>query len=317
MDKNTQEAAEFIVPLNMNGLEGRMLRMPAPKAHPDREILIVYGHHSSLERWWGFAQNFNKYGAVTMPDLPGFGGMESLYNIGKVPDLDTMADYLASFVKWRYRRKKLIIVGLSFGFLVATRMLQRYPELSKKVEILVSAVGFSHYEDFVFSKTRLRAYRILSKFLTFRPMPFVFRYTALDPWILRRAYHKTFNAKKKFAGANEDEMRQMMDMEVVLWHANDVRTHWLTTHEMLTVDNCQKRIDLPVWHVSAGTDQYFHANVVEQHMRVIFSEYYAFSNGAKRHTPSVIATAKESASFIPAAMRRELRKKVLNPNPRG
>jgi len=313
MAKKTKQAADFIVPLNINGLEGRMMHLPAPKAHADREILIVYGHHSSLERWWGFAQNFNKYGAVVMPDLPGFGGMESFYKLGKEPTLDNMADYLASFVQWRYKRKKVVIVGLSFGFLVATRMLQRYPALTKKVELLVSAVGFSHYEDFVFSRTRLRIYRALSKFITHRPMPFIFRYTALDPWVLRRAYHKTFNARKKFAGASPEDMERMMDMEIVLWHANDVRTHWFTTHQMLTVDNCTKQVNLPVWHVAAGTDQYFHAHLVEQHMRIIFSDFYNFPNSSKLHAPSVIATAKESASFIPIAMRRELQRKVLRP----
>jgi len=308
MPRAKKQVADFIVPLNINGLEGRMLRLPAPKAYADREILIVYGHHSSLERWWGFAQNFNAYGGVTMPDLPGFGGMESFYRIGKKPDLDTMADYLASFVKWRYKRQKVYIVGLSYGFLVATRMLQRYPELTKKVEVLVSAVGFTHHEDFVFTKTRMRFYRWGTKFLTLRPMPFIFRYVALDPWVLRRIYHKTFNAKKKFATASsEEELQRMMDMEVVLWHVNDVRTHNFTLHDMLTVDNCQKPVDVPLWHIAAAADQYFKADVVEQHMQVIFNDYTKFTNTHLRHAPSVIATARESASFMPPALRKNLR----------
>jgi pimeloyl-ACP methyl ester carboxylesterase len=308
MTTKGKQPEDFIVPLNMNGLEGRMMRLPAPKAYLDREILVIYGHHSSLERWWGLAQNFNVYGAVTMPDLPGFGGMDSLYKIGKRPDLDSMADYLASFVKWRFKRKKVVIVGLSYGFLVATRMLQRYPELLKKVDILVSAVGFAHSDDFVFSKPRMTTYRIFSRLLSRRPMPFLFRYTALDPAVLRTAYHKTFNAKKKFADANPEDAKRMMDMEIVLWHINHVRTHWYTTYEMLTVDNCTKRVNIPVWHIAASTDQYFHQELVEQHMRVIFSDFFMTRNPSTRHAPSVIATAKESSSFIPQALRREIRR---------
>ncbi len=304
--KAEQRPEDFIVPLDMNGMQGRLLHMPAPRAHAGREILIVYGHHSSLERWWGFAQNFNRYGAVTMPDLPGFGGMDSLYKIGKKPTLDNMADYLASFVKWRYKRKKVVIVALSFGFLVTTRMLQRYPELTKKVEILVSAVGFSHHEDFVFSKRRMRAYRLVSRVLTNRVMAFVFRYTALTPWVLKNAYHRTYNARKKFKGFDGDQHDKLMAMEILLWHANDVRTHWLTTHEMLVVNNCTKQVNLPVWHVAAGEDQYFNAHNVEQHMRIIFTDFYEAKNKHPLHAPSVIATAKESASFIPAKLRREL-----------
>jgi pimeloyl-ACP methyl ester carboxylesterase len=170
MHQNITEAANHIVPLNINGLEGRMLQLPARKHGSKREILIIYGHHSTLERWWGFAQCFNRSGAVTMPDLPGFGGMESLYKIDKKPDLDTMADYMASFVKWRYRRKRFTIIGLSFGFLVATRMLQRYPELAKRVDILISAVGFSHHDDFLFSKTQRQLFTQFSKLLTHRSM---------------------------------------------------------------------------------------------------------------------------------------------------
>src|ERR1039458_3592274 len=81
-----KDIADYIVPLNINGMDGRMLRLPAPKGKP-AELLFVYGHHSSLERWWGLAQVMNRYGAVTMPDLPGFGGMDSFYKIGKKPSI--------------------------------------------------------------------------------------------------------------------------------------------------------------------------------------------------------------------------------------
>jgi pimeloyl-ACP methyl ester carboxylesterase len=309
MEPNIEAAAKFIVPLNINGLEGRMLHLPAKKRGPQREALMIYGHHSTLERWWGFAQAFNRYGAVTMPDLPGFGGMESLYTIGKKPDMDTMADYMASFVKWRFKKRKFTIVGLSYGFLVATRMLQRYPELAKQVELLISAVGFSHYDDFVYSPNQRRLFAFATGMLTHRPIPTLFRYTALDPWVLRKAYAKTFNAKHKFAGADEDIARRMMDMEVILWHVNDVRTHWYTTREMLTIDNCQKRVDLPVWHVGAGVDQYFNHHMVEQHMRVIFTDFHKTKNYSDRHAPSVIANEEESADFIPRALVRELTKR--------
>lgn len=306
MQTPQQNAADYIEPLNMNGLSGRMLHLPAPKARPDRELLMVYGHHSTLERWWGLAQAFNEYGAVTMPDLPGFGGMETMYSIGKMPNLDNMADYLASFVKWRYKRKKVIIVGLSYGFLVATRMLQRYPELTKKVEFLVSAVGFSHYQDFVFTPTRMCMYRLASRLIELPPVAFVFRYAGLNPLVLRNVYARTFNAKKKFHGADADLSKRLMDMEIVLWHANDLRTHMYTSHDMLTVDNCQKRVALPLWHIAAAADQYFDAGMVEQHLRVIFSDVWIVKNKSLRHAPSVIAGVAESAAMIPGPVRRAL-----------
>jgi hypothetical protein len=185
-------------------------------------------------------------------------------------------------------------------------MLQRYPELTKKVDFLVSAVGFSHYDDFVFTPTRRRTYVAASKFISKKPVAWLFRYTGLNPWVLRKVYHKTFNAKKKFAGADEELAERMMDMEIILWHANDVRTHFYTTEQMLTVNNCDKRVDLPVWHVGAGVDQYFDHHRVEQHMRVIFNDFYETRVKSDRHAPSVIADMKEASAFVPTSLARTL-----------
>src|ERR1700741_1092962 len=129
-DTTLKGPADHIVPLYINGMNGRMLHIPGP-AHTKREILFIYGHHSTLERWWGLVQDLNQYGTVTMPDLPGFGGMDSFYRIGQKPTIDNLADYLAAFIKMHYKKRKFTIAGLSFGFLVATRMLQRYPEMAK------------------------------------------------------------------------------------------------------------------------------------------------------------------------------------------
>jgi len=294
----------------MNGLQGRMLRMPPPPGRK-REILVVYGHHSLLERWWGLMQNFNQYGGVTMPDLPGFGGMDSFYKIGQKPTIDNLADYLASFVKLRYKRRRVTIVGISFGFVVATRMLQRYPDLSKKVDLVISAAGFAHYDDFRFTKKRLFFYRSASKLFSWRFPSWMWRHTALSPYVLRKAYARTHNAKHKFAeyAALPEKFEAMMNVEIDLWHLNDVRTHFSTTYEFLKLDNCKKQIPLPVWHVYTKHDQYFNNDVVEQHFRVIFDHYEAAPANMKNHVVSVLADKKETAPFIPQKLRKYLNQK--------
>ena len=300
--------ADFIYPLNMNGLNGRMLHVPAP-AGRTREILFVYGHHSSLERWWGVIQDLSQYGAVTMPDLPGFGGMDSFYKIGQKPTIDAMADYMASFVKMRYKRKKVTIVGLSFGFVVATRMLQRYPDLVKRVDLLVSVVGFSHKDDFSFSKTRHLYYSGLSRFFS-RPTPaFFFKNLALNPLVLRLVYAKTHNAQSKFKNLSKEETRKMMDLEIYLWHCNEIRTYMLTSAEFLNVDNCNKQVDLPVYHITVTGDQYFDAALVEQHMRVIFSDFHQYVSKMDSHAPSIIADIETAAPLLPTQIRRMLAKR--------
>lgn len=307
MPKQEQkQVTDFIVPLYINGLQGRMLYMPAP-TRKKRDILFVYGHHSSLERWWGMMQDLNQYGAVTMPDLPGFGGMDSFYKIGKQPTIDNLADYLATFIKLRYKRKKVTIVGLSFGFVIVTRMLQKYPDLVKKVDLLISAVGFVHRGDFTFSRTRHFLYTYGALTFSAGITAILFRNIALNPSVLRLAYAKTHNAKHKFKGTTKAEHKALMRFEIYLWHINDVRTHWSTLYQFMRLDNCKQRIDLPVWHISVDADTYFDNNIVEQHMRVVFSDFHVVKAHMDTHAPSILANKEDAAKMIPKKLRQLLK----------
>ncbi|HSX17734.1 MAG TPA: alpha/beta hydrolase [Patescibacteria group bacterium] len=305
------DATDYIVPLNMNGLQGRMLRMPAtkPTKPANRELLVIYGHHAKLERWWGLIQNFSAYGNVTMPDLPGFGGMDSFYKIGQKPTLDNLADYLASFIKLRYKRRRLTIVGISFGFVVATRMLQRYPELAKKVDVIISCVGFAHHDDFTFSKIRMFMYRRVVRLISLPGVTGIFRVLCLNPFVLRYAYTHTHNAKHKFEAAAADGLdtfNAVLEAEIDLWRINELKTHMFTTNEFLHLDNCKQQINVPVWHVATKGDYYFNNEVVEQHLRIIFSDYSSAELDLRTHAPSVVATRKEAAMFIPPKLRSAL-----------
>lgn len=311
MAKKRANPADFIRPLNMNGLEGRLLHMPHPKKNGKREILFVYGHHSSLERWWGIASFLNRYCAVTMPDLPGFGGMDSFYKLGKKPTLDNFADYLAAFIKMRYKRRRVTIVGMSFGFIVATRMLQRYPELTKRVDLLVSFAGFAHRDDFTFTKTRWFLYRYGAGLLTHKLPAYVFRHLALHPKALRLVYGKTHNAKEKFAGIVGEELEEITRFEIRLWHDNDVRTWAYTTVEFLQLDNCRVQVPMPVNHLAVAADRYFDNKRVEQHFRVIFSDYALLTTlRLANHAPSVVADEKAASVFVPPKLRRMLQRDV-------
>ena len=306
MAKKQQNPADYIVPLNMNGLQGRMLHMPAPK-NSVGEILFVYGHHSSLERWWGLMQNLNRYGAVTMPDLPGFGGMDSFYKIGEQASLDDFADYLAAFIKMRYKRSRVTIAGMSFGFVIVTRMLQRYPDLAKKITMVVSIAGFAHRDDFTFTKPRGMFYRLASRFFSLPGAAGFFRHVCLNPLVIRTIYRHTHNAKDKFRDMTGEALQETTDFEIHLWHANDVRTHMRTCADFLNLDNTKAKVNLPVYHVAIAADRYFDNQVVEQHMRMIFSEFNLISMlKVDNHAPSIIADAKSAAPFIPPKLRRLL-----------
>ncbi len=293
---------DYITPLDINGLQGRMLHLPS-STDKKREMLYIYGHHSSLERFWGVMEDLSQYGPVTMPDLPGFGGMDSFYKIGQDATLDNLADYMASFIKFRYKRKKVTIIGLSLGFVIATRMLQRNPELTSKVSLLVSAVGFTHHDDFSFSKSRYRFYLSLSRIFKHRIPSIFFKNVVLNPAFLHLAYSKTHNAKDKFSGVSKAEHKAIMNFEIYLWHCNDVRTYMATAEAFLTLNNCNKKIKLPVWHISVEADRYFDHHRVEQHMRVIFDDFHELKSKMQSHGPSMIQTAEQAKPFLPNKLR--------------
>lgn len=308
MKNAAQNPADFVVPLNMNGLRGRMLVVPAPK-NRKREILFVYGHHSSLERWWGLVLDLNQYGAVTAPDLPGFGGMESFYKINEKATLDNYADYLAAFVKLKYKRKKVTVVGLSFGFLVVTRMLQRYPDLCNRIEGLTSIVGFAHHDDFNLSQPRRLVYKLLAKTGSARFIAPIVRYGYLNSFVLKRLYLRRYKQQASPEAFNAADVADLIDFDIYLWQANDVRTWLATTYEMLTIDNCGRQIAVPLWHIYVTGDPYFNQSVVEQHMRVIFNEYTEFKAKMASHTPSILANIEEAAPILPKQLRRLLARK--------
>lgn len=314
MPKAEKNAADYILPLNINGLQGRMLRMPPPKGKK-REIMYVYGHHASLERNFGVAQYLNRYGGVTVPDLPGFGGMDPFYKIGKKPSLDNMADYLASFIKLRYRKQKFTLTGLSLGFAVITRMLQKYPEITKQVEVLVSFAGFAHKSDFKYKKRTYYTFRFLTwwlsrrlpaafiKYVLFRKVVIKFAYAVLEPIFVK-------GANTKIRNASDEEKTARIDFEVYLWQCNDARTYMDIGHSMFTLDLTGTHVDTSVYHVAIKGDRYFNNLSVEEHMTNIFKDFILIKANLPAHSPSIIATAKDAAPFVPPPLRRILNQKT-------
>ncbi len=303
--QSTMNISEYITPITVNGLHGRLLFMPNTKHK--QNILLLYGHHSSLERMTGVVEDLHQYGSVTMPDWPGFGGMDSFYKIGMKPTFDDMADYLATIIKLRFKNRKITVLAMSYAFVVVTRMLQKYPHLAKNINILISVVGFCHKDDFKFSKSRYRSYKYAAQFFSYKLPALFFRNVVLSPAMLRVGYGKTHNAKNKFKNLSTEQAKQAMDFEIHLWRSNDLRTHMFTTVDFLTVDNCTKQVKLPVHHISVDTDQYFDNFVVEQHMRIIFTDFIKHKAHLDSHAPSIIADKQAASGLLPLTVRKLLK----------
>ena len=307
--KKTINPADYIAPLDINGLQGRMLHLPAPK-NKRKNILLVAGHHTSIERMVGVVVQLNKYGDVTSPDLPGFGGMDSFYKIGKAPTLDNLADYLAAVVRLRYKKnERFVVIGISFGFAVVTRMLQKYPDIAKRADYAVSLVGLVHKDDFALRKRIMWELRTLTRLLQ-HPVPaWIMLHLVLRPGIIRTTYHLYSNVNPKMKDVDREERDKLIDFEIGLWRDNDVRTHGFTTLIMFNLDLCTEQIDIPVYHVGVSGDRYFDNYRVEQHMRVIYKDFTFIESHMKGHVPTVVASAEDAAPFVPPQLRKLLQKK--------
>jgi pimeloyl-ACP methyl ester carboxylesterase len=293
----------YISPLAVNKLRGRLLHMPGPVANAP-EVLFIYGHHSNLERWQGIMQLINQRAAVTMPDLPGFGGMDSLYSIGKTATLDNLADYLADFIRQRYKPgDRFTVVGMSLGFVIVTRMLQRHPELTAHVKKLISMFGFSHKDDFILPPNRRNFFLWGSRVFALPVMSGMYRALFLNKFVLSRAYHKTPNAREKFKNTTPAEAQENMAFEIKLWQESDLRTYMKTGSEFLTLDNTKTHVGVPVYHVAVAADRYFNNERVRRHFEQIFLKFHLLAElKDASHAPTFVANAKQASGLIPPSL---------------
>lgn len=297
---------KYVVPLHMNGLRGRMLRAPSSTGRSRNEFLIVYGQKQNIEKWFPLASELMKYGSVTIPDLPGFGGMESFYKLGIKPTIDDYADYLAAFIKLRYRRKRLSIVGLSFGFVIVTRMLQKYPEISKKVNLLFNVSSFSHSDDLKISRFKKFKLKIYTKFFTYNLPATAYRGILLRPHLYNRL-SKRMRAIQQKSHNDDKDFKTKYNFDLKLRRKINVKTQMFTLNELLRLDNTKQRVDLPLVSINGTHEDHLRMEKVDEHLRSI---YKSVSNvKLKKHPLDLFMSYSQSEiqSMMPAKL-----KKLLN-----
>lgn len=306
MPRAKRDEQDYILPLNINGLSGRMLRIAAAKKNKKKEILFIAGQHTSIERIMGLAEYISNYGNLTSPDLPGFGGMDPFYAIGRRPTLDNMADYLATFIKLRYRNRRATVIAVSYGFAVITRMFQKYPELVKKVDLLVSISGIVNKDDFRWKKHNVFLMKNGARLFSRRVPALLATFIGIRAPVIKGLYSIAETKHPKLRDATGKERKKRIAFEVILWKQNDFRTWMETCVSMFRLDLSGQPVDLPVYHVAIDSDHYFDNSLVEEHMRNIYKDFTLIKGKGSAHVPTIIATPKEAAIFIPESLRRLL-----------
>lgn len=284
-----------------------MLRCPSTTSRSKNEILIVYGQKSSIEKWFPLANELSKYGSVTIPDLPGFGGMESFYKLGIKPTIDDYADYMAAFIKLKYRRKRLSIVGLSFGFVIITRMLQKYPELSKKINLLFNVSSFSHHSDLKVNKFQKVRLRIYTKFFTLNLPASIYRAIILRPHLYNRLSKRMRLIQQK-SPDNQKEFKEKYRFDLKLRRKNNVKTQMFTLNQLLSLDNLLQTVDLPVWTVNGIHESHLNLDRVNQHLNVVYSKVHKIKVKKHSQDPFMFYSDADIEAMMPARVKNLLNK---------
>ncbi len=294
--------------ININGLSGRVLTIPKTnKSQKDVEILLVYGMHSSLERWYTLANALSQFGNVTMPDLPGHGGMDSFYKIKMEPTLDNFGDYLATFIKLHYKNKRFIVLGMSLGFEVVTNMLARYPELSSHVDLVVSGVGFTHHKDFKIKRINQAFLKTIGYIGSRRGMGLFMQYIIFNRFFVSIGF-SIWGKKhlKKYNSLTKEQIHDYSQIDINLWLLNDIRTRGYTAYQMFKSDLTYLHVPLPVHHIHVPDDQYFYRDQVKAHMSMIYTGYHEYLANFVSHGSPLIADETEALTMF----NRELQKHI-------
>jgi hypothetical protein len=264
-------AVDHTITVNLGGLDSQILYIPAT-AHKDHIILLVYCHFGTLANYFSLAKDLAQYGNVTVAELPGFGTHESLYKIHGKPTIDELADYLVTVVNYRFRKKKLTIVGIGFGVVVVTRMLQRHSSLGRRVNIVVSIDGMAHHDDLnTLSRGQRRGDALLLRLLSWRVSAQFLKNTDISDSLLERIYDIQVKASKKNA-----TKQRLID-----WHVHDFRTYMRTMSELLKLDNCDRPVNVKFTQVWSGTLTCLDREVTDQHLQVIFDDFQLITSDKK------------------------------------
>lgn len=287
--------------INIGGLKGRLLHLSPKTKSKNKQILLIYGMHSSLERMYSTALFLNRYGEVTLPDLPGIGGMEPFYKINKRLTLDNYADYLYTILKSRKLVSKVDVVAMSFGFMVLTRMLQKYPETEAWFDNVISFVGFGQANDFQYSLFKRRAYIVISDVMSTRLGGWIAAKLIFNPLSLRLMFRVlgTFNPKYQYGFRTDPEGTVAMELD--LWQKNDARTRFAIYKLFFEFNLCNDlhKIKVPLLDLTTPNDQYLDPKRVQASLRAIYTNVESARLNSRLHAPSVIGTESEVAKAFP------------------
>lgn len=271
------------------------------KKFRNKKIVLIHGQHAAIERYYSMCEFLNDYGEVIMPDLPGFGGMSSFYQIGLKPSYDNYADYLYTFLKTQELTEDIWLVGNSFGAQCMTRMLQKYPDSQAWIRQPIAVAGFAAGSNFhVSNKFRFLLFPLIYVGQT-RLGSSLIKLVAFNRFSLNLMINVFSRFKAKMQNDDQNLKSDMMAMEKYLWSVNDKRTHAKTAIMMFRYDLTRyssKKIKHKLHNLITDHDQYFDNQSVEESFRKLYLGYETSLLNLKIHNPSMIADKQAVSELL-------------------
>lgn len=249
--------------LRVNRLVGRMLRVSSKTSR--REILLVYDLHMDLELVQQFAKKLSRYGSVTAPDLPGFGGMTSFYKTNQKPTIENYCAYLAAIIKLRYKNRRVSIVGLGVGGTFVVKTLQHYPDVCAKVNSVLLLGSLVEKSDRKMSRSKRLFSKIGYKVLLLRPISLLGGTIIMRGPFLRIALGL---ANLQSGPVNNNAVAE----QDRLWRGDDLRSHLSIQKELLQQVITPKRLDVPTFALAINTPKDFDYASWSEHVKIVFSD---------------------------------------------
>jgi pimeloyl-ACP methyl ester carboxylesterase len=263
---------------------GRYVFIPG-RTHNRRpaNIILVYGHHSTLERWEPLARELARFGNVWMPDLPGFGGMDEA--VLPTYELHAYADHLAKFTSVVAPKGRLLLCGVSFGFAVVCEALRRHPSLLEASRAVVSVGGFIEGSSLRLASWQKLGVLAVAGALRNRRVAATVRSHLLS-YPIARSVDLALGLTKRRAGADRSRAARLCAADLELWRANSVTTHWATLRLMMRLQRGTP-LDVPCVHIQNPLDPYVCYSSNARSLRSVFRDLDVCLPTLIGHMPSL------------------------------
>ena len=290
-DKNNN-----IQSLKMNRLQGRFMRVNAVTSK-NREILLVYDVPMNIEMITPMANSLAKFGNVTVPDLPGIGGMNSFYTIKQKPTTENYARYLASFIKLRYQRRRVTIVGIGFGFTIIAQLIKQHPSIAKRIDLAVSIDGFLHSIDLNIEPSQKQFVKLKRLLQSTRIACAVASVTSFQTGIIANTI---FSRDIKV----NNEYRQHA---IAAWQQVDIRTYRTIQKQLTDLDLLKSNTTIPVTHVYiSGSYWNLDADITTEHMKIFSTKANTIRIPQDKRFHSTLQKSSHFTKLIPKTLKDQL-----------